>query len=190
MTLMFKTKFNIPFVDVGKVTSTANYNTLFEVDEVNEETKISRSYKNTKRSSPQKMGEMFKAIKSLSSSQSSETPLNNMMKEADVDGLVNVYLNFQVSANKAGNIILLPSIHFSIQGRDETKNNRNGTYATGKIYFGTGIPFNGDAVRADPKSLIKVCQIDELVAALEYALVNLQVKEVAMGYDKIWSIGE
>ena len=42
----------------------------------------------------------------------------------------------------------------------------------------------------NPKSLIRVCKIDEMFAALEYVLVNIQAKEVAMGYEKIWNIGE
>ena len=190
MTLSFKNKFNIPFAAVDKVTKSANYNTLFETEEVNSHTKISRTYMNTKRSSPQKLGEIFKAVGSISSAQSVETPLNKLMQDVEVDGLVSVELNFQVGADKDGHVVLIPAIDFSIRGRDETKNNRNGTYAEGTIHFRSGVPFNSDALRADPKSLIKVCKIDEMIAALEYVLTNLQAKEIAMGYDKIWSIGE
>jgi hypothetical protein len=187
LTLLFKNKFNVPFVGVEKVTGASNYSSLFMVDELNDYTKISRTYKDTKRSSPSKLGEIFKSI---SSSQSAESPLNKLMQEADVDGLVSVELNFQVGADKDNHVVLIPAINFSIRGRDETKNNRNGTYAEGTINFRSGIPFNGDVIRADPKSLIKICKIDELIVALEYVLVNLQAKEVTMGYDKIWSIGE
>jgi hypothetical protein len=99
-------------------------------------------------------------------------------------------LNYRLRADENKKIVLLPRINFSIRGIDETKGNRNGTYAEGTINFRKGIPFNGDIVRADVNSLAKVCNVDQMIACLEYVLTNLQAKEVAMGYDKIWSIGE
>ncbi len=186
-TQVFQNKFNTSFVDVEKVTAASNYNTLFADDPINTETKIARTYKNTRRSSPKKLGEFFKT---LSSSQSSETPMNKMMRELGVDGLVSAEINLQIAKDKENKVVLIPSINFSIRGIDETKGNRNGTYAEGTIVFRTGIPFNETVVRADPNSLAKVCNVDQMVACLEYVLTNLQAKEIAMGYDKIWSIGE
>jgi hypothetical protein len=186
-TPVFKKNFNVDFIDVEKVTAASGYNTLFTDDPINTYTKIARTYKGTKRSNPKRLGEMFK---NLSSSQSSETPMNKMMRELGVDGLVSAELNFQIAADRDNHVILIPSINFSVRGIDETKGNRNGTYAEGTITFRNGVPFNGDVVRADPHSLAKVCNIDQMIACLEYVLTNLQAKEVAMGYDKIWSIGE
>ncbi|MCG3165934.1 MAG: hypothetical protein POELPBGB_01709 [Bacteroidia bacterium] len=187
LTPVFKNKFNVDFVDVEKVTAASGYNTLFSDDEINTYTKIARTYKNTKRSNPRRLGEFFKT---LSSSQSSETPMNKMMRELGVDGLVSAEIDLQIGADENNHVVLLPRINFSIRGIDETKGNRNGTYAEGTINFRKGIPFNGDIVRADVNSLAKVCNVDQMVACLEYVLTNLQAKEVAMGYDKIWSIGE
>lgn len=187
LTTLFQSKFNVGFIDVDKVTAASNYNTLFSDDEINTYTKIARTYKNTKRSNPKGLGEIFK---NLSSSKSSETPLNMMMRELGVDGLVSAEIDLQIAADKNNHVVLIPRINFSIRGIDETKDNRNGTYAEGTITFRNGIPFNGDAVRADANSLVKVCNIDQMLACLEYMLTNLQAKEVAMGYDKIWSIGE
>lgn len=187
MTAFFKSDFNIDFVPVEKITSASNYNTLFNDAEINSDTKISQTYKNTKRSNPRSLGEFFKT---LSSSQSSETPMNKMMRETGVDGLVSVEIDLQIGADEKNHVVLIPRVNFSIKGIDETKNNRNGTYAEGTITFRKGIPFNSDAVRADPANLAKTCNIDQLLACMQYLLTNLRDKEVAMGYDKIWSIGE
>ncbi len=187
LTPVFKNKFNVDFIDVEKVKAASGYTTLFVDDAINSDTKIARTYKGTKRSSPKKLGEFFKT---LSSSQSTETPTNKMMRELGVDGLVSAEINMRIAADKEKHIVLIPSINFSIRGIDETKGNRNGTYAEGTITFRNGIPFNEEMVKADPQSLAKVCNVDQMVACLEYVLTNLQAKEVAMGFDKIWSIGE
>jgi hypothetical protein len=184
---VFKDNFSIPFEDVDKITASPNYKTTFPVDEVNTYSKISRTYRNTKRTSPRGLVEFFKT---LSSSQSSETPINMLMKELGLDGVVSVELNLDIAANKEKNVVLIPTVNFSVKGMDETKGMRSGTYAEGTIRIGNGVPFNEAMVRADPYSLVKICRLDEIAACLNYMLKNLQVKEIAMGYDKVWSIGE
>jgi hypothetical protein len=59
LTPAFKNKFNVDFVDVEKVTAASGYNTLFVDDEINTYTKIARTYKNTKRSSPKTPGRIL-----------------------------------------------------------------------------------------------------------------------------------
>jgi len=184
---LFSDKFNIGFVDVDQITSRPQYNKLFTDDEINTYTKISRTYEGTKRSTPKRLSELFG---NLSSSQSAESPMNMMMQEAGVDGLLSMDINLDIAADSKNHVVLLPSINFSIIGRDETKGNRNGTYAQGTIRFRKGVPFNETAVRSDPYSLVKVCSVDKMVECLEYMLTSLRNKEIAMGYEKIWNIGK
>lgn len=187
VTKLFHDNFNITFVDVEKVTSAPQYETLFTDEPVNTYTKISRTYKDTKRSDPKGLREMFSK---LSSNQTTETPMNLLMRTADVDGLLSMNINLDIGADKQKHVILIPSINFTIIGRDEAKNDRNGTYAQGTIQFRNGIPFNEDAVRKDPNSLVRVCNVSQMTVCLAYMLTELQKKEVAMGFDKIWNIGE
>jgi hypothetical protein len=187
VTAMFARDLGIEFVPVETITGTSQYDGLFTDEPLNTYVKISRNYKDTKRANPKGLIELFSK---LSSSQSAETPMNMMMREANVDGLLSMDINLDIAANKKGNVVLIPSINFSITGRDETKENRNGTYAQGTIRFGSGVPFNSDAVRADPYSLVKVCNVDQMVACLGYMITSLKAKEAEMGYEKIWSIGE
>jgi len=187
VTNLFRDKFGIVFTDVENVIAAPQYSTLFTDEEVNTYTKISRTYKGTKRSSPKNLLEI---LGNLSSSKSTETPMNLLMQGADIDGLLSMDINLDIAADKNNHVVLIPSINFSIIGRDESTDNRNGTYAQGTITFRNGVPFNEEAVRSDPNSLVKVCNVDQMIACMDYMITNLRAKEVEMGYDRIWSIGE
>ncbi len=187
VTEIFNSRFGITFAPVDEVIATPQYATLFTDDEVNTYTKISRTYRGTKRSSPKNLREI---LGNLSSSKSTETPMNLLMRTAGVDGLLSMDINLDIAADRKNRVVLIPSINFSIIGMDETKGNRNGTYAMGTIRFGAGIPFNSDAVRADANSLVRVCNVEQMMATFDYMLASLRNKEVAMGFDRIWSIGE
>ena len=187
MTAYFKNQMSVDFVPVEKITSAPGYESLFVDAEVNTEKKISRTYKNTKRASPGSVGEIFR---NLSSSKSSENGATNMMNSAGVDGLVTVEINFDIGANRDDKVVLLPTVKFNITGIDETKGNRQGTYANGYISYRDGIPFNGDLAKSDPSYLSTILNIDNIISCMAYMLDNLKAKEVEMGYDEIWSIGE
>lgn len=182
-----KSEYNIDFVPVETITSNSNYATLYPAAEDNTEKIIRTSYKGTQRSNPKSLGEI---VGSVSSNLTSDNSVVNMMKEADVDGLLSMHLMFQVAGNKDGNVILIPSLSLSMTGRDETNNNKQGTYASAYIVNTTGNPFNGDLVKTDPEALANACSTDEMMEALIDGLRNLRLKEVELGYDKIWNIGQ
>lgn len=182
-----KSEYGIEFVPVETITGNGNYMMLFPAAEDNSEKIIRTSYKGTQRSTPKSIGEI---IGSVSSNNTSDNDLVNLMKKTDVDGLVNMHLSFQVAGNSAGKVILIPSLTVSIVGRDEENNNKQGTYASAYIVNTTGSPFNGDLVKSSPQALAKACSTDEMIAALIDGIRNIRLKEVALGYDKIWNIGQ
>jgi len=187
VTNLFQERFGISFTDVSVVTGTSQYHTLFTDAEVNSYTRISRTYQGTRRMQPRSLGEV---LSNISSAKSSETPLNMMMREAGVDGLLSMDINLDIAADKKNRVVLIPSINFSIIGTDEQKDYRNGTYANGTIRFISGIPFNEEVVGSDPNSLVMVCNENQMITCMDYMLTNLQAKEIELGFDKIWSIGE
>lgn len=184
---MMERNFGIGFTELEKVTSAPGYQTLFKDAEANTYEKVSRSYKETRRSTPRSISEIFS---NLSSFKSTDTPTNTIMRAAGIDGMLSAELVLQIAANKDGKVVLLPSLTFTMKGRDETKGDREGTYASGMIAIREGIPFNSDLVRSNPEELVRSCNIDGLVEVMEYALINLRKKEQEMGFEKIWSIGE
>jgi hypothetical protein len=184
---IFKEDYKIEFVPVEDVTGTSDYHTFFVDEEVNSQVKVNRTYKNTNRSNPKSLGEIFGNV---SSNLTNDTPLLRIMKEADVDGLVTIDIDLQVGVDKENHVVLVPNISISIRGRDEQKSNKQATYVEGMLVSKTGNPFNTDLVKADKNTLLKACSLDEMVEALRLSLAALRAKEIEMGYDKIWNIGE
>jgi hypothetical protein len=184
---MMSNQFSVGFADVEQITASPIYESMFGLQETNTSVEIARSYKGTKFTSPQTFGQMWS---NRSSSVSSENPNMMLMKEQEIDGLVGLEINFDIGSNKEGNVVLLPTVTFTIKGRDETKNNKPGTYADGFIKFKDGIPFDADRLKSDPSYLTEILSVPKMIAGLEFMLLELRKKEVELGFDKIWSIGE
>jgi hypothetical protein len=186
VTKMFKEKYKIDFVPVEKVVGTSQYQTLFPAPEKNTKSVIETSYKNTLRTNAERISEI---LGSVSSNQTTDVPIVNMMKEADVDGLVSMHLTLTVGGNKAGQVILSPRLNIGISGRDESNKSKQGTYVVG-LLSGSGMPFNGDEVKKDKRALVNAINIPELIQALDYAMATTRKKEIEFGYDAIWTIGK
>ncbi len=184
---MLNENFSVEFEDVDKVTSSSHYAQLFDGVEYNTTKGISKSYKNTKMMTPTSFSQ---AWKNRSSSQSSETPANMLMKDLGMDGLVSFNINFDIGANRDDKIVLLPQISFSIRGVDETKDYKTGTYAEGFITYKEGIPFSTEQLENDPNYLAEILSCDRIIDNLRFMLITLQQKEVELGFEKIWSIGD
>lgn len=182
-----KAEYNIDFAPVDKITKNSNYATLFPAADDNTEKIIRTSYKGTQRTTAKGLGEI---LGSVSSNFTSDNAMVNLMKETDVDGLVSMHLNFQVAGNSDGKVVLIPSLTINITGRDETNNNKEGTYASGYIVNTVGKPFNGDLVKTNASALAQACSADEILKGLTDGIRKLRIKEVALGYDKIWNIGQ
>ncbi|MEQ8241249.1 MAG: hypothetical protein RIA69_18690 [Cyclobacteriaceae bacterium] len=181
-------EYSISFVPVEDVISTPEYSALFKTNEVNTEKKVQRSYKNTFRSSPKSIIEIFG---SLSSNMTEDNPTVLMMKNAgDLDGLVSMSLTLVIGESKTGSIVLFPTLNISAYGRDEENDNKQGTYFNGRVVRTVGESFNEDKVKTNPNELLRVVSYPEIMNALEVGIKTIRLKEIEMGFDRIWSIGE
>lgn len=181
-------EYNIEFVDAENVTSSPQYSTLFSDAESNTSKGVSRSYKGTKRVTPQSMGEVFG---NLSSNQTTDNPTVNMMKDAgELDGLMSMHLDLVVGANEDGNIVLFPTLKVSAYGRNENDNDKQGRYFDGAVVRTTGESFNQELLKSNPSELNRVVSVPELVEVFKIGMKTLRAKEIELGFDKIWSIGE
>ncbi|MEP5610953.1 MAG: hypothetical protein ABJP45_01825 [Cyclobacteriaceae bacterium] len=188
MVAFFKSEYNVDFVPVEAVTSTNEYATLFPSGDQNTETKVEKSYMGTNRVAPQRLGEFFA---NASSNLTSDNPTVNMMKNAgDIDGLVSMHLDLVVGSNDAGNIVLFPKLAVSGTGRDENNNDKQGTYFNGVVARTTGEPFNEDLLKSNPSELTRIVSWPKLQVEFEAGMRALRSKEIELGFDRIWSIGE
>lgn len=185
--LAMEKNLSIGFANVDDVTAASNYKNLFNGNEYNNEKGVSKSYRNTLFTTPSSFAEIWA---NRSSSKSEETTTNMMMKELGLDGLVSIQITFDIGANENDEIVLLPRVNFSMKGMDETNENKPGTYAEGFITYKKGVPFSEEKLKNDPNYLIQILNIDNIVANINFMLLNLKQKEVDLGFDKIWSIGE
>ncbi len=184
----FGAEYNIEFVSVEDVTGTAEYGTLFPPRERSDYKVVRRSYKNTNRTQPSTFSEIFGGA---SSNFTTDNPQVNMMKAAgDLDGLLSMHLQLIIGENNEGNIVLIPSLSVSVAGRDEARDDKQGKYLDGHVSRTVGEPFNEDRLMANKEELVRVCSVPQLLMALKAGINTLREREVEMGYDRIWSIGE
>lgn len=181
---MFREDFNIEIVPTEKVTSSPHYSKFYPIQEQNTEELIVKTYKGTVNMQPGKLSEV---LASISTNMTSDRPIVNLMKDADVDGLVNLQLSLQVAGNNEGNIILIPQLSYSIIGREETYTNKDVVYGQGWVAASDGLPFS-EAELADPNALNRVVRKDDIMRGMQAALKQLREKELQMGYDKIWAL--
>lgn len=181
---MMLSEFNIKFADVDSITSAAAYRT-FPTTESNSESFVSETYRETKRTQPSKLGEIFANV---STNMTTDQPDINLMKETSTDGLVNIEIHFNVAANNKGNIVLIPEVTLNMSGRNETGNNEPVVYGKIVIRGFDGVPFNSDAVKSNPKALYNVLRGDDLIFAIKYSMIRLQEKERELGFEKIWEL--
>ena len=184
----FKSEYGIDFVPVENVTGTAQYNDLFAAANEVSSKRVLKSYKNTKRSTPSSIGEIFG---SMSSNVTTDNPTINMMKAAgEVDGLVSIHIDLTVGGDKDGKVVLYPTMQISVSGRDETRQDKQGKYFDGQITRKTGEPFNGDHLKANKSALLDAISLPYLLGAMKEGITTIRTKEVEMGYDAIWGITE
>lgn len=183
-----QTEYNIKFVGVENLTGSAEYATLFPASSTNTSSKVEKSYKGTNRVTPQSLGEVFR---NLSSNQTSDNPTVNMMKNAgELDGLLSMHLDLVVGENDEGKVVLFPKLNISATGRDETNNDKQGTYFNGAVVRTTGEPFNEELLKSNPAELSRIVSWPQLRAELANGMKTLRAKEIELGFDKIWSIGD
>jgi len=188
VTAFFDSEYGIEFIPVEDLTTVPEYQQYFGAEAENTKSKVKMSYKNTLRTRPNTFSEIFA---NASSNQTADNPTVNMMKKAgDIDGLLSMNLTLSVSGNEDGNVVLIPIFTFSITGRDEDRNDKQGTYINGTVIRYTGEPFNSKAVKSSKEALLQACSFDQIKRMLQDGIRKMREKEIAMGYDRIWNIAE
>lgn len=180
---LLKRQYAIEMLPTEKLMATSSYKELEEAPLENTYRFIKRSYKNSKYLLPRSLGAI---VSSVSSTFASDRPMARLMKESGTDGLVSLNLNLQVASDEQDHIILIPSLAYQVYGPPNGYVVGPTTYASGSI-VGTGVPFNAQDL-SNPASLSRVIQLKELVSGFQQALVDLETKEKAAGYQAIWAL--
>ncbi|WOK06453.1 hypothetical protein RT717_25595 [Imperialibacter roseus] len=181
---MFREEFDIEMVPTEKLTASSYYKEFYPVKEKNTDELIVKTYKNTVNMQPTKVADIFGSI---STNLTSDRPIINLMKDADVDGLINVQMDLQIAGDDNGKIILVPRLNFFIQGREETYTNKDVQYGSGWVAASDGKPFSESEFN-DINALNSIVRKDDMMNALKDAMTRLREAEIERGYDKIWAL--
>ncbi len=178
-----KSEYKIEMVPFERVTQAKAYAGLEVPSETNTSVKIAKSYKGTKNLIPTTASGI---LGSVSSTFAHDRPIDRLLREAGVDGLISVTIDFQISTDANGKVVLNPVMSYRFDGPV------NG-YFTSTVYGygsiqGQGAPFNKDAVEKDPNSLTRVLKKDMLMGAFKKMLHDLQAVEDREGYTRIWAV--
>jgi hypothetical protein len=122
----------------------------------------------------------------VSSTFAADRVLSRVMREGKVDGLLAATLDLQIATNQDDKIVLIPRLSYVLYGPPNGYAVGPVTYAMGFVEAAEGVPFNGEALQADPAEMSRVARLPELVGAFEAALKAMRAKEQAAGYDAIW----
>ena len=145
---------------------------------------VDLTYKNTVRTEPEGLREIFGAI---SMNTSSDQPKINVMKETKTQGLISINLNFQV-ASQGKHVVLIPQLTAVIDGRNFKGANEAVKYGTFTVNALDGVPFNASMVSLSNEALFNCLRGPELMNGLLYVINRVKNKETELGYDKIWDL--
>jgi hypothetical protein len=178
-----RSEYNIQMVPFERVTGARAYAGLETPSETNTSVKIAKSYKGTRNLIPTSASGI---LGSISSTFAHDRPIDRLLREAGVDGLISVTIDFQISTDAAGKIVLNPVMSYRFDGPV------NGYFASTVYGYGSiqgqGAPFNKDAVEKDPTSLTRVLKKDMLMGAFKKMLHDMQAAEDREGYTRIWAL--
>lgn len=178
-----RSEYKIEMVPVERVTAARAYASLEVPSETNTSVKVARNYKGTKTLIPTSMSGL---LGSVSSTFAHDRPIDRLLREAGVDGLISVTIDFQISTDAGGKIVLNPVMSYRFDGPV------NGYFASTSYGYGAvqgqGAPFNREAVEKDPNSLTRVLKKDLLMGAFKKMLHDLQAVEDKEGYTRIWAL--
>lgn len=178
-----KSEYRIEMVPFERVTQARAYAGLEVPSETNTSVSVAKSYKGTKNLIPTSASGI---LGSISSTFPHDRPIDRLLREAGVDGLISVTIDFQISADADGKVVLNPVISYRFDGPV------NGYFASTIYGYGSiqgqGAPFNKEAVEKDPNSLTRVLKKDMLMGAFKKMLHDLQAVEDREGYTRIWAV--
>lgn len=179
-----KKEFFVEFEDVNKITS-SNFYSALPTESFPSSSLVNYTYKSTKRVQPTKLADVFN---SDAAKESEEKPDLNLMNQQDIDGLVNIEINFKLAQNQQGELVLIPEAIISINGRDENGAKKEVVYGTVAARAFHGVPLDLDKLRTGPEELYRFLRGDELIYGLKFGLIRIQQKERELGFEQIWGV--
>lgn len=184
----------VTLLPVSRMASSPTYKALEEMSELTDSRHaivkrtvyVEKPLKGSRMVFPESFGGM---VSSVSSTFAADRPVSRMLSESKLEGVLTATLDVQIATQKGSDkLVLLPRLSYAIYGAPNGYSIGPTSYGDGVIEATDGVPFDEEALQANPEELERVVRLPDLLAAFEKNLRDLRVKEQAEGYDAIWRL--
>lgn len=177
-------EYGATIVDVDEITSNPLYDEFYTPEEENTKEYIAKNLRDTKRLLPTKLGEIIGDR--TTSLIADDGTMAKLVRDMNIDALLDVVINYQVAANSDGNIILIPNVSYRVNGPSQAFDGTTHTWMQGNLY-GPGVAFSREEF-SDLNALNRIGQKDVILKLMRRGLAELTTEQEKSGYQKIWSL--
>lgn len=183
LTSMLENDYGANVVDVDEITSNPIYDDFFEPKDENTEKYISKNLRDTKRLIPSSLGELLESR--TTALVADGAPIPSLLRDMDMDALMNISIDYRVASDNNDKIILLPMVSYQVTGETQAFDGTTNTWIQGTIQ-GPGVPFSREEF-SDLNALNRIGQKDIIVNLIKQSIEELTSKQAEFGYDKVWN---
>ncbi|MEQ9264474.1 MAG: hypothetical protein RLN81_04590 [Balneolaceae bacterium] len=183
MVNMLEDEYGANVVDVDKITSNPIYDNFYVPGDENTVKYISKNLRDTKRLFAASLGEMLAERKT--SLIADEDAMASLLRDMDMDALMNISIDYRVAGDGDDKIVLLPLVSYQVIGQTQAFDGMANTWLQGTIQ-GPGVSFSRSEF-SDLNALNRIGQKDMIVDLIRRSIKDLTSKQAEFGYDNVWN---
>lgn len=180
---MLEDEYGANVVDVDRITSNPIYDDFYVPNDENTEKYISKNLRDTKRLFAASLGEVLAERKT--SLIADEDAMASLLRDMDMDALMNISIDYRVAGDGDDKIVLLPLVSYQVIGQTQAFDGMANTWLQGTIQ-GSGVSFSRNEF-SSLNALNRIGQKDIIVELIRQSIQDLTSKQAEFGYDKVWN---
>lgn len=180
---MLEDEYGANVVDVDRITSNPIYADFYVPNDENTETYISKNLRDTKRLFAASLGEVLAERKT--SLIADEDAMASLLRDMDMDALMNISIDYRVAGDGDDKIVLLPLVSYQVIGQTQAFDGMANTWLQGTIQ-GPGVSFSRNEF-SSLNALNRIGQKDIIVELIRQSIQDLTSKQAEFGYDEVWN---
>ena len=181
LTNALEVDYGVSLVPIDEITSNPIYNEFYTPQDENNKEYIAKNLRNSKRI----MAVGLEAISDRTTILIADNAtMPRLLRDMDLDAVMNVVINYQVATDSDDKIILLPNVSYQIIGMEQSFDGNSSTWMHGSIK-GPGVPFS-ESEFSDLNALNRIGQKDVIVKLIKESIKELSIEQNKFGYQTVW----
>lgn len=180
---LLESEYGASVVNVNQITENPIYDEFYTPKDENTQEYIAKNLRGTKRLIPNSLGEIMSEATTAMVADGGTLP--RLIREMDMDALMDVVINYQVAGGEGNTIVLLPNISYRVTGQTQAFDGTANTWIQGSIQ-GPGVSFS-ETEFSDLNALNRIGQKDVIIKLIKQSIAELTSTQAEFGYDKIWN---